>query len=80
MVDGVFFTFKQRSLLLVYGKIGVKILTSLQLKFNQLNEHELCHNVKDCACPICNYGTHFKATRYFCVHFQFFAIEEKISM
>ena len=79
-VDGFFFTFKQRSLLLVHGKIGVKILASLQLKFSQLNEHEFCHNVKGCVRPICSYGTHFKSTKYFCMRRQFFAIDEKISM
>ena len=50
-------------------KLGAKFLTSIQLKFSQLNNHEFCHNVKDCASPIYNYGTPFKATRYYSMPF-----------
>ena len=49
----------------IYDMSGFKLLTSLRLNFNYLNEHKLRQNFKDTINPMCTCGFEDEATDHY---------------
>ena len=61
---------EKKSLFWVYDPLSVKILTSLRLEFDHLNERKFRHGFKDTLNLLCTCGADVETTEHFLLHFQ----------
>ena len=61
---------EKKSLFWVYDPLSVKLLTSLRLEFDHLNERKFRHGFKDTLNLLCTCGADVKTTEHFLFHFQ----------
>ena len=60
-----FFNLKQKSSFAIHDPAGVKLLSTLWLKFSHLNEQKFRHNCKDALSSMCDCGSETETTDYF---------------
>ena len=68
---------KQKSLVLIYGLVSVKLLARLWLQFSNRMEQKFCHNFKDYVIPTCDCFAVKETTSHFLLCCQFFANERQ---
>ena len=68
---------KQKSLVLIYGLVSVKLLTRLWLQFSNRMEQTFYHNFKDYVIPTCDCFAVKETTSHFLLCCQFFANERQ---
>ena len=72
------FSLQERSLFYIYDPTGVKLLTTVRLKFSHLNEHKFRHNFKDTVvAAMCDCGTETETTEHFFLRCLFFVTERQ---
>ena len=72
-----FFILKERSLFSIYSQTGVKLLTSVRLKFSRLNEFKFRRDFKNIEVLMYYYGKDTETTEHFFLSYPFFVTERQ---
>ena len=68
---------KSRSIFPKHDPIGIKLLTTLHLRFPHLTEHKFLHNFRDTVSAMCDCGSEIESTQHFLLRCSFFNDERK---
>ena len=65
---------KENSLFSLHNPVGVKLLTRLRLRLNDLHEHKFRHGFENTIIPMCSCNTKIESNEHFLLRCHFYSV------